>query len=109
MKEVINLKGFPIKDIKPNPLNPRFIRDKKFEDLKGNKVSLWTRVLSQGQKETLQSLYYDINLVFNDIDSEIHIYTLNYYNESDLDNVLQKTKGKQMMCYNINLFTITFI
>jgi len=34
MKEVINLKGFPIKDIKQNPLNPRFIRDKKFEDLK---------------------------------------------------------------------------
>jgi len=34
MKEIINLKGFPIKDIKPNPLNPRFIRDKKFEDLK---------------------------------------------------------------------------
>ena len=34
MKEVINLKGFPVKDIKSNPLNPRFIRDKKFEDLK---------------------------------------------------------------------------
>ena len=34
MKEVVNLKEFPIKDIKPNPLNPRFIRDKKFEDLK---------------------------------------------------------------------------
>jgi len=34
MKVIINLKGFPIKDIKPNPLNPRFIRDKKFEDLK---------------------------------------------------------------------------
>jgi hypothetical protein len=34
MKEIINLNGFPIKDIKPNPLNPRFIRDKKFEDLK---------------------------------------------------------------------------
>jgi ParB-like chromosome segregation protein Spo0J len=34
MKEVINLKGFPVKDIKANPLNPRFIRDKKFEDLK---------------------------------------------------------------------------
>ena len=34
MKEVINLNGFPIKNIKPNPLNPRFIRDKKFEDLK---------------------------------------------------------------------------
>jgi ParB-like chromosome segregation protein Spo0J len=34
MKEIINLNGFPIKDIKSNPLNPRFIRDKKFEDLK---------------------------------------------------------------------------
>ena len=34
MKEVINLKGLSIKDIKSNPLNPRFIRDKKFEDLK---------------------------------------------------------------------------
>ena len=73
-----------------------------FKNLKGKKVSLWTRVLSQGQKETLQSLYYDINLVFNDIDSEIHIYTLNYYNESDLDNVLQKTKGKQTMFYYQN-------
>ncbi len=73
-----------------------------FKNLKGKKVSLWTRVLSQGQKETLQSLYYDVNLVFNDIDSEIHIYTLNYYNESDLDNVLQKTKGKQMMFYYQN-------
>lgn len=34
MKEIIKLNAFPIKDIKPNPLNPRFIRDKKFEDLK---------------------------------------------------------------------------
>jgi hypothetical protein len=34
MKEVITLKGFLVKDIKSNPLNPRFIRDKKFEDLK---------------------------------------------------------------------------
>ena len=73
-----------------------------FKNLKSKKVSLWTRALSRGQKETLQSLYYDINLVFNDIDSEIHIYTLNYYNESDLDNVLQKTKGKQMMFYYQN-------
>lgn len=34
MKEIIYLESFPLKDIKPNPLNPRFIRDKKFEDLK---------------------------------------------------------------------------
>jgi len=34
MKEIIKLQDFSIKDIKANPLNPRFIRDKKFEDLK---------------------------------------------------------------------------
>jgi len=73
-----------------------------FKDLKGKKVSLWTRVLSQGQKETLQSLYYDIDLVFNDDTAEIHLYSLNYYNDSDLDSVLQKTKGKQMMFYYQN-------
>jgi len=73
-----------------------------FEDFKGKKVSLWSRVLSQGQKETLQSLYYDIDLVFNDETSEIHIYSLNYYNENDLNTVLEKTKGKQMMFYYQN-------
>ena len=73
-----------------------------FKTVRGKKVSLWSRVLSQGQKETLQSLYYDIDLVFNDADAEIHLYSLNYYNESNLDNVLQKTKGKQMMFYYQN-------
>jgi glycosyltransferase involved in cell wall biosynthesis len=73
-----------------------------FKNSKGKKVSLWTRVLSQGQKETLQSLYYDIDLVFNDDTAEIHLYSLNYHNESDLDNLLQKTKGKQVMFYYQN-------
>ena len=73
-----------------------------FKNLKGKKVSLWTRVLSQGQKETLQSLYYDINLLFNDVDAEIHLYSLNYYNESGLDAVLQKAKVKKMMFYYQN-------
>jgi hypothetical protein len=63
-----------------------------FKNLKGKKVSLWTRVLSQGQKETLQSLYYDIDLVFNDTDSEIHIFSLNYFNESDLTMYYKKQK-----------------
>ena len=34
MKEIITLKDFSVKEIKSNPLNPRFIRDKKFEELK---------------------------------------------------------------------------
>ena len=73
-----------------------------FKNSKGKKVSLWSRVLSRGQKKTLQSLYYDINLVFNDDTAEIHLYSLNYHNESDLDNLLQKAKGKQMMFYYQN-------
>jgi glycosyltransferase involved in cell wall biosynthesis len=73
-----------------------------FKNLKDKKVSLCTRVLSQGQKETLQNLYYDINLVFNDDTAEIHLYTLNYYNDNDLDNILQRTKGKLMMFYYQN-------
>jgi hypothetical protein len=36
MKEIININSFLVKDIKPNPINPRFIRDKKFEDLKNS-------------------------------------------------------------------------
>jgi glycosyltransferase involved in cell wall biosynthesis len=73
-----------------------------FKDLKGNKVSLWTRVLSKEQKNTLQNLYYDIDLVFNDTNAEIHIFSLNYFNENDLNHVVQKTKGKQMMFYYQN-------
>jgi hypothetical protein len=72
------------------------------KNMKGKKVSLWTRVLSQGQKNTLQSLYYDIDLVFNNIDSEIHLFSLNYYNENNLDKILQKIKGKEMMFYYQN-------
>jgi glycosyltransferase involved in cell wall biosynthesis len=72
------------------------------KNMKGKKVSLWTRVLSQGQKETLQHLYYDIDLVFNNIDSEIHLFSLNYYNENNLDKILQKIKDKEMMFYYQN-------
>jgi glycosyltransferase involved in cell wall biosynthesis len=72
------------------------------KNMKGKKVSLWTRVLSQGQKNTLQSLYYDIDLVFNNIDSEIHFFSLNYYNENNLDKILQKIKDKEMMFYYQN-------
>jgi glycosyltransferase involved in cell wall biosynthesis len=73
-----------------------------FKNLKGKKISLWTRVLSKGQKETLQSLYYDIEISFNDADADTHLYALNYYNESDLENSLRKIKGKQMMFYYQN-------
>lgn len=74
----------------------------EFEKLKGKKVSLWTRVLSQGQKDTLKKLYYDVDLVFNTVDAEIHLFSLNYFNENDLDKILQKTKGNRMLFYYQN-------
>jgi hypothetical protein len=74
----------------------------EFEKLKGKKVSLWSRVLSQSQKDILKKLYYDVDLVFNTVDAEIHLFSLNYFNENDLDELLQETKGKQMMFYYQN-------
>jgi glycosyltransferase involved in cell wall biosynthesis len=74
----------------------------EFEKLKGKKVSLWTRVLSQGQKDILKKLYYDVDLIFNTIDAEIHLFSLNYFNENELDEILRETKGKQMMFYYQN-------
>jgi hypothetical protein len=71
-------------------------------ELKGKKVSLWTRFLSQGQKDILKKLYSDVDLVFNTTDAEIHLFSLNYFNENELDEILQKTKGKQMMFYYQN-------
>ena len=73
-----------------------------FKILKGKKISLWSRVLTQGQKDTLKKLYYDVDLFFNSIDAEIHLFSLNYFNENDLDEILQKIKGKQMMFYYQN-------
>jgi hypothetical protein len=49
------------------------------KDLKGTKVSLWSRVLSQGQKETLQNLYYDVDLVFNDDDCRNTSFYIKYF------------------------------
>jgi glycosyltransferase involved in cell wall biosynthesis/ribosomal protein L33 len=74
----------------------------EFGKLKGNKVSLWTRFLSQGQKDTLKKLYYDVDLIFNSSDAEIHLFSLNYFNENDLDEVLEDTRGKKMMFYYQN-------
>lgn len=72
------------------------------EKLKGKKVSLWTRILSKTQQNILQSLYYDVELVFNDLTAETHLFALNYFNENDLDKVLEKIKGKKMMFYYQN-------
>jgi hypothetical protein len=74
----------------------------EFEKLKNKKVSLWTRILPKEQKELLKKIYYDTDLVFNDVSAEIHLFSLNYFNENDLNVVLQKIKGNKMLFYYQN-------
>lgn len=74
----------------------------EFEKLKGKKISLWTRSLPEGQKELLRKLYYDSDLHFNNRDAEIHLFSLNYFNENDLDGILETIKGKKMLFYYQN-------
>ena len=71
-------------------------------ELKNNNVSLWTRSLSDNQKEKLRLLYFDVNLTFNKKDSDIHIISLNYFNDKNLNDTLEKIKGKKMMFYYQN-------
>jgi len=70
--------------------------------LKNRNVSLWTRVLSTSQKEKLKVLYFDVNLTFNDEFADIHIISLNFFNEQNLNKILQKIKGKKMLFYYQN-------
>jgi len=70
--------------------------------LSGKKVSLWTRNLSENQKEILKKLYYDTHLVFNNPDAEIHVYVLNYHGLSELNLSLQEVKGKKIWFYYQN-------
>lgn len=74
----------------------------EFGNLKDNKVSLWTRTLPKGHKDILKQLYYDTNLVFNDTDADIHLFSLNYFNENDLDSVLKMINNKKMLFYYQN-------
>jgi glycosyltransferase involved in cell wall biosynthesis len=71
-------------------------------DLKGNKVSLWSRFLSENQKQKLIELYQDIDLSFNNLDSDIHVFSLNYMNKKELDNIIPKVSNKKLLFYYLN-------
>lgn len=66
------------------------------------KVSLWTRSLSSMNKELLMSLYYDVNLTFNDYNADIHIFSLNYLNEDSLSKILKDIKSNDLTFYYQN-------
>lgn len=70
-----------------------------FGNLQDKKVSLWTRSLPKGNKEIINKLYPDVDLSFNDIDAEVHLFALNYFDEYVLDSLLNKLHGKKMLFY----------
>ena len=70
--------------------------------LRNKKVSLWTRPLSKIQKEKLIKLYSDSDLSFNNENSDIHVFTLNFFNSSDLEKILSRLGNKKMLFYYQN-------
>jgi len=70
--------------------------------LKNKKISLWTRPLSKTQKEKLTKLYSDCDLTFNDKNADTHIFTLNFFSSSDLQNILSTLNNKKMLFYYQN-------
>jgi glycosyltransferase involved in cell wall biosynthesis len=71
-------------------------------ELKNKKVSLWTRVLSDIQKEKIQILYSDSELKFNNQNDDIHIICLNFFNGHELEIVLNKIQNKKILFYYQN-------
>jgi hypothetical protein len=71
-------------------------------ELKNKKVSLWTKSLSDSQKEKLKLLYQDSMLSFNDENSDINIICLNYYNNEELDMILNKVSKTKLLFYYQN-------
>lgn len=71
-------------------------------ELKNREVSLWTRQLSKGNQDILKNLYYDVNLTFNNPNSDIHLFSLNYLDENVLDKILQIIKGDKVLFYYQN-------
>lgn len=71
-------------------------------ELKNREVSLWTRQLSKGNQDILKNLYYDVNLTFNNTNSDIHLFSLNYLDEDALDKILQIIKGDKVLFYYQN-------
>ena len=72
------------------------------EGLKNKKVSLWTRNLTDLQKNNLKSLYHDCNLVFNDYNSEINIVCLNFFDKERLDYLMNEISKTNILLYYQN-------
>ena len=70
--------------------------------LKNKNVSLWSRSLSDTQKEKIKLLYPDSNLSFNNENSEIHIVCLNSFTNQELDAVMNGISNSKILLYYQN-------
>lgn len=70
--------------------------------LRNKKISIWTRILNEPQKEKIKLLYFDSVLEFNNLNSDIHIFCLNYFNEEELNLILPYIKNKKLLFYYQN-------
>jgi hypothetical protein len=73
-----------------------------WQELKGKNVSLWSRNLTNSQKDKLSELYFETDLKFNELDSDIHIFSLNFFSEEDLNDILGKLGSKKLLFYYQN-------
>jgi hypothetical protein len=73
-----------------------------FNRLSGKSVSIWTRTLTQHQKEKLTELYFDVKLSFNDITSDIHIICINYFSDNILFSFIENIREKSVLSYYQN-------
>ena len=71
-------------------------------ELKNKNVSLWSKPLSDTQKEKLKLLYSDSNLSFNDKNSEINIVCLNSFDNEELDTVMNEISNSKILLYYQN-------
>jgi glycosyltransferase involved in cell wall biosynthesis len=71
-------------------------------ELKGKSVSLWTRSLSEGNQDLLKKIYFDSDLGFNDPNSEVHVFSLNFLDTEKLSQILHRVKGKKVLFYYQN-------
>lgn len=70
--------------------------------MRGKKVSLWSRSLTAEQKTKIKLIYPDVILSFNDTNSDIHLFSLNYFTDEDLGNVLAEISDKKLLFYYQN-------
>lgn len=71
-------------------------------ELNNKKVSLWSRTLTDEQKQKIKEVYFDVDLKFNEFGSDINIFILNHISGDDLELILNEVKNTKLLFYYQN-------